>query len=107
MLRARMALHLKSLIETLMVASIGEKPQADARLGRLLKMDGIDGDVIDHVERLAMRPDRSRRPFAVGFRDGGVRVVSRKDTNPLELQRRTLTRPTELNSLTEDQCDRP
>ena len=82
-MRARVASHLKSLIGALTIASIGEKPKIESRLNELLKMGGVGKDIIGHIEQRAGHPDQSRRYFAVGFRDGGVRAVFPADTDPL------------------------
>jgi hypothetical protein len=85
-LRARVASHLKSLINTLTVASIGEAPQTKLRLEQLRKMEGVGEDIVAHVEQRAAHPDQSRRYFAVGFRDAAVRVVFPTYDDPLRFE---------------------
>jgi hypothetical protein len=47
-------------------------------------------EVIAHIEARAAEPDQARHYFAVGFRDGKVRIVSPADDDPLELKQRIL-----------------
>jgi hypothetical protein len=47
-------------------------------------------DVIAHIEERAADPDQTRRYFAVGFRDGKVRIVFPKDDDPYELRQHVL-----------------
>jgi DNA invertase Pin-like site-specific DNA recombinase len=90
-LRARVASQLKSLIETLAVASVGERPRIASRVEQLRRSVGRGaGDVIAHIEERAADPDQTRRYFAVGFRDGKVRMVSPKDDDPHELRQHVL-----------------
>jgi hypothetical protein len=54
-----------------------------------LKDSTIEGevdDVIAYMEQQAAHPDQSRRYFAVGFRDGNVRIVFPSDDDPLRYQ---------------------
>jgi hypothetical protein len=48
------------------------------------------GEVIAHIEARAAERDLARHYFAVGFRDGKVRIVSPADDDPLELKQRIL-----------------
>jgi hypothetical protein len=58
---------------------------------QLRRLAGHEADeVIAHIEARAAEPDQARHYFAVGFRDGKVRIVSPADDDPLELKQRIL-----------------
>jgi len=85
-LRAQIASQLKVLIETLSVATLGERP-------RMQKSDYLrttaaqdTGDVIAYMEQLSALPDQCRRYFAVGFRDSKARIVFPADDDPLRYE---------------------
>jgi hypothetical protein len=81
-LRAQIASQLKALVQTLSVASLGTKPRLEASIECLRGIVGKEG-AITHMSRAAAHPDSSRRYFAVGFRDGNVRVVYPNADDPL------------------------
>jgi DNA invertase Pin-like site-specific DNA recombinase len=87
-LRAQVSSQLKSLVETLLIAPLGDRPRMRKSIDRL-KDSTIEGevdDVIAYMEQQAAHPDQSRRYFAVGFRDGNVRIVFPSDDDPLRYQ---------------------
>ena len=74
--RAQIASRLRVLIETLLVAPLGERPKIRSSIEQMRTMgDDRAGDVIDYMEQLAAHPDQSRRYFVVGFRDAAIRAV--------------------------------
>ena len=85
-LRARVASQLKSLIGTLTVASVGERPLIMSRLEQLHRSEEPGEDAIAHIEQRAARPDQGRRYFSVGFRDSKVRIVFPVDDDPLRYE---------------------
>jgi len=86
-LRAQIASQLKVLIETLLVASLGDRPRMQKSIDQLKGMAaGEADDVIAHMEQQAAHPDQSRRYFAVGFRDSNVRIVFPEVDDPLRYQ---------------------
>lgn len=90
-LRARVASQLKSLIETLTVASLGERPRIASRVEQLRRLAGHEADeVIAHIEERAAEPDQAHRYFAVGFRDGKVRIVFPTDDDPLRYEQQVI-----------------
>jgi Recombinase zinc beta ribbon domain len=90
-LRAQVASQLKSLIGTLLIGSVGEGPRLREAIDRARKEFGSEaGEVIAHMERLVMHPDQARRFFAVGFRDGSVRVVFPAKDDPLRYEQQVV-----------------
>jgi len=90
-LRAQVASQLKSLIGTLLIGSVGEGPRLRGAIDRARKELGPEaGDVVAHMERLAAHPDQARRFFAVGFRDGNVRVVFPTKDDPLRYEQQVV-----------------
>jgi hypothetical protein len=87
------------------VASVGERPSILSRLEQLRRVLGVEQDVIDHIERRVTHPDQAHRYFAVGFRDGKVRVVFPADGDPLRYEEQVTatelwgieTRPEDMN----------
>jgi DNA invertase Pin-like site-specific DNA recombinase len=86
-LRAQIASKLKVLIETLLVAPLGDRPRMQTSIDHLKMTVGQDvDDVISHMEQMAAHPDQSRRYFAVGFRDSKVRIVFPATDDPLRYE---------------------
>ena len=66
-LRARVTSQLKSLIETLTVASVSECPRIASRVEQLRRLAGHEADeVIAHIEARAAELDQARHYFAIG-----------------------------------------
>ena len=65
----------KSLIGTLTVASVGERPLIMSRLEQLHRSEEPGEDAIAHIEQRAAHLDQGCRYFSVGFRDGEARIV--------------------------------
>ncbi len=83
-LRAQIASRLKVLVETLLIAPIGELPKMKKSIEQLKEIvDDPSDDVVAHMEKVAAHPDQSRRYFAVGFRDAAVRAVFPTYGDPL------------------------
>lgn len=59
---------------------------------RRSKERGAD-DLIAHIEQRADHPDQARRYFAVGFRDGKVRIVFPADGDPLRYEQQVTAEP--------------
>jgi len=92
-LRAQIASQLKSLIETLLVASVGDRPRMQKSIDQLKGMAaGEAEDVIACMEQQAVHSDQSRRYFAVGFRDSNVRIVFPEVDDPLRYQQQIVAR---------------
>jgi hypothetical protein len=91
-LRAQIAARLKSLVETLLIAPIGNLPVMRGAIDQLQAMAaGEAEDVIAHMERVAANPEQSRRYFAVGFRDAAVRIVFPAYDDPLRFEQQIVT----------------
>jgi hypothetical protein len=81
-LRAQIASRIKNLVETLVVAPLGDRPKTQKAIDFLMGQGGAD-DLISHLtERLASKTD-DRRYFAIGFRNGTVRAVFPTEEDPL------------------------
>jgi DNA invertase Pin-like site-specific DNA recombinase len=90
-LRARIASEFRSLIETLQIASVGERPRLAATIEKAQQSAyGIDRDVIGHMQELAADPRQAQRFFLVGFRSGRVRAVFPDDEDPLRYRQQVL-----------------
>ena len=91
-LRAQVSSQLKSLVETLLIAPLGDKPRMRKSIDRLKPstFEGEANDVIAYMEQQATHLDQSRRYFAVGFRDGNVRIVFPSDDDPLRYQQQII-----------------
>jgi hypothetical protein len=88
-LRAQIASRIKNLTQTLVVASLGDRPKTEKAIDYLKGETGAD-DVISHlVERLSSKKD-DRRYFAVGFRNGTVRAVYPSAEDPLHYEQQLL-----------------
>jgi DNA invertase Pin-like site-specific DNA recombinase len=102
-LRAQVASQLKSLIGTLLIGSVGEGPRMRDAIDRARKELGLEaGDVIAHMERLAAHPNQTRRFFAVGFRDGNVRVVFPAKDDPLRYEQQVVAQSGGLDFIEPD-----
>ena len=87
--RAQIASRLKVLVETLLVAPLGERPKMRSSIEQLRTTDDA-GDVIDYMEQLAAHPDQSRRYFVVGFRDAAMRAVFPVYGDPLRFEQQVV-----------------
>src|ERR1700694_824417 len=86
-LRAQIGSHLKVLVHTLSIGSVGIKPRLLASIDRLRRSrDPRAEAAIAHLSLAAAHPHRSRRYFTVGFRDSNVRAVYPDDNDPLRYQ---------------------
>jgi len=92
-IRAKVASQLKALIDTLLVASIGESPRLRQSIDELkvIAAEGAD-DVIAHMEQRAAHPDQSKRYFSVAFRDSAVRIVFPDADDPLRYQQQIVAK---------------
>jgi DNA invertase Pin-like site-specific DNA recombinase len=88
-LRAQIASQLKILIETLVLAPLGDRPKTEKAI-EYLEGETDASDVISHfAERLSSKRD-DRRYFAVGFRNGTVRAVYPIPEDPLRYEQQLL-----------------
>jgi DNA invertase Pin-like site-specific DNA recombinase len=86
-LRAKVASHLRSVIDSLSIATLGEQPKITRIAEEVRQSLGDEAkDVADHIMARAQHPDQSRRYFAVGFRDSRVRIVFPDDNDPLSYE---------------------
>jgi hypothetical protein len=89
--RAQIASRLKVLVQTLLVAPLGEQPKMRGSIEQL-RTTAVDhaGDVIDYMEQLAAQTDQSRRYFVVGFRDAAMRAVFPVYGDPLRFEQQVV-----------------
>jgi hypothetical protein len=92
-LRAQIASQLKVFIETLSVATLGERPRIQKSIDYLRTTAAQDtGDVIAYMEQLVAHPDQCRRYFAVGFRDSKARIVFPAGDDPLRYEQQIVAK---------------
>jgi len=90
-LRAKVASHLRSVIDNLSVATLGERPNMARRAEEVRTLVGEQAnDVTDYIFARSEHPDQSRRYFAVGFRDSRVRIVFPDDKDPRRYEQQIL-----------------
>lgn len=90
-LRAQVSSELKTLVETLLVGSVGERPKMIAAIEEAKRgAYGVDSDVLTYMEEMASHPDQRRRFFVIGFRDGKFRAVFPDENDPLRYSRQVL-----------------
>ena len=93
-MRSQIAARLKVLVETLLIAPLGERPAMMNRVEQFLELSGGNTDeVVTHMQQLASHPDQSRRYFLVGFRDAAVRAVFPAYNDPLKFEQQVLATP--------------
>lgn len=92
-LRAKIATHLKAMIETLTVAPQGRTLRITEIAGDLRAKFGTEAsEVADALERRAHTPEQSHRYFSVGFRDGRVRIVFPDVDDPLRYKQQVVAK---------------
>ncbi len=102
-LRAQIASRIKNLVETLIVAPLGDRPKTKKVIEHL-KGEAAADDVIAHLtDRLNSKKD-DRRYFAVGFRNGTVRAVYPSDADPLKYHQQVIAREGKIG-LVSDEID--
>jgi DNA invertase Pin-like site-specific DNA recombinase len=88
-LRANIASRLRTLVESLVVAPLGDRPKVEKTMDFLRGQDDAT-DVLAHIEaRLATGSDDIPY-FAVGFRNGTVRAVYPSEHDPLEYRQQVV-----------------
>lgn len=74
--RAQIASRLKTLVHTLIVAPIGDRPKTLKVVEKLeAENDPTLREIIEHLKLTAEHDDRALRFFSVGFHGGEIRVV--------------------------------
>jgi hypothetical protein len=88
-LRAQMASRLRTLVESLIVAPLGDRPKTERAVDFLRGQPGAT-DVVLHMEaRLAEGADDAPY-FAVGFRKGSARAVFPNDGDALDYRQQVI-----------------
>jgi hypothetical protein len=88
-LRANIASRLRTLVESLVVAPLGDRPKVEKTIDFLRGQAGAT-DVIAHMEaRLASGTD-DLPYFAVGFRNGTIRTVYPSEPDPLNYRQQVV-----------------
>jgi len=100
-IRAQVASKLKSLIDSVHVAPLGDAPRVNRSIEFLLK-ENLDGgaDVIEYLRRSLVGRGEHRRYFVVGFKDGTVRGVYPSMHDPLTYEEQVLHSGSALLSVT-------
>jgi DNA invertase Pin-like site-specific DNA recombinase len=88
-LRAQIASRIKNLVQTLVVAPLGDRPKTEKAIDYLRGETGADDVISLLAERLSSKKD-DRRYFAVGFRNGTVRAVYPSAEDPLHYEQQLL-----------------
>ncbi|KRR23594.1 recombinase family protein [Bradyrhizobium retamae] len=92
-IRAKVAAHLRSVLETLVVAPEGERPKIARIVADTRSSFGEEAeDVSEYIEQRGKHPDQGRRYFGVGFRDSRVRIVFPNDDDPLQYQQQIVAK---------------
>ncbi len=99
-LRASIASRLRTLVESLVVAPLGDRPNVEKTIDFLRGQPGAT-DVVAHMEaRLAAGTDDVPY-FAVGFRNGTVRSVYPSADNPLEFRQQVVANESGIRLLSD------
>ena len=102
-LRAKVAAHLKSVIETLVVAPLGERPRIARIVDNTRNAFGEEAsDVVQYIQQRGENPDQARRYFAVGFRDSRIRIVFPRNDDPMRYQQQIVAKERALELLSSD-----
>lgn len=93
-LRAKIASHLKAMIETLTVAPQGGRPSLMRIAAETLTKFGEDAaDVAHFIAQRGDQPGQAHRYFAVGLRDGRIRIVFPHDHEPFGYRQQVVAAP--------------
>lgn len=91
-LRAQIASRLKTLVQTISVATLGDRPLVQRTI-EFLEQQPDSEDVVFHLKERLNERDAARRYFAVGFRNNSVRVVYPHDNDPLKYEQQITGHP--------------
>lgn len=91
-LRAQIASRLKNLVQTIDVATLGDRPKLQRTID-FLEQQPDSEDVISHLKDRLSHPDSARRHFAVGFRNNSVRAAYPHDDDPLKYEQQITGHP--------------
>jgi DNA invertase Pin-like site-specific DNA recombinase len=85
--RAQIASQLKVLVDTILIASVGDRARMQRSIDALRAIpDHGSDDVLAYMEEMAAAPDQLRPYFAVSFRDKKFRLVYPTEDNPLQYE---------------------
>jgi DNA invertase Pin-like site-specific DNA recombinase/prefoldin subunit 5 len=90
-LRAQIASRLKNLVQTINVATLGNRPQLQRTI-EFLEQQPDSNDVISHLKDRLSGPESARRYYAVGFRNNSVRVVYPHEDDPLKYEQQIIAK---------------
>ena len=88
-LRAQIASRLRTLVESLVVAPLGDRPKTERGIDFLRGQPGAT-DVIHEMEARLAGGAEDARYFAVGFRNGAVRAVFPRDGDALDYRQQVI-----------------
>jgi hypothetical protein len=87
----RRASRLRRLVESLILASFGDRPKVEKTIG-FLRGQARATDVASHIENILAAGTDEVPYFAVGIRNGTVRAFYPSDRDPLEYRRQVTAR---------------
>lgn len=90
-LRAKIASHLKAMIETLTVAPQGGRPRLEMIAAETLTKFGKEAaDVAHFIAKRGAQLEQTHRYFTVGLRDSRVRIVFPDEEEPLKFRQQII-----------------
>jgi DNA invertase Pin-like site-specific DNA recombinase len=90
-LRSQIASRLKSLVSTVLVASVGSAPLTRNVINFLKNNhDSEATNVISHLSERLSDERENRRWFAIGFKDGSTRAVYPTEHDPLQFEEQVI-----------------
>jgi DNA invertase Pin-like site-specific DNA recombinase len=90
-LRSNIALNLRALVSTVIVAPLGQAPLTERTIELLNgETNSEAADVIEYLKDSKTDPRERRRYFAVGFKNGDVRAVYPDDNDPMRFEEQVL-----------------
>ena len=85
-LRAQIASRIRSLVETIMIASVGSAPMVDELIELERSKHKLNKAKLRTLEDALEKPDTNRRYISVRFKDGSVRIIVPSKDDPLLLE---------------------
>jgi hypothetical protein len=83
-LRSQIALRIRSLVDTILVASVGSVPFVQEMIANAKAQPKLDKDRITDLENALGQERTNARYFTVRFKDGSIRGVMPKDDDPMQ-----------------------
>jgi DNA invertase Pin-like site-specific DNA recombinase len=100
-LRAQIASRLRTLIESLVLAPLGDRPRVERTIEFIREQPGAT-DVVSHMEERLAAGNDDVPYFAVGFRNGTVRAVYPSRDDPLAYRQQVVANEAGIQFLSEE-----